>query len=156
MRKSGNREDLMEIRRRGQELGRHAALALAIGVIALLGACKEAPVNAPQVTGPSELALSFLLTADPDVTLVGSTSAIGINIRDRNGAPIPGVRVFVESSGPGHLDRSFVVTNGNGIAGVTFFADAGGEAFVFAKPIGTDFDGSVFRRVSIAIAEPIS
>jgi len=147
----------MEIRGRGQELARRAALGLAVGLIGILGGCKEAPVNAPQVTGPSELALSFLMTADPDITLVGSTSAIGINIRDRNGDPIPGVRVFVQvSSGPGHLDRSFVVTNGNGIAGVTFFADAGGEAFVSAKPIGVDFEGSIFRSVSIAIAEPIS
>jgi len=146
----------MQIRGFGQQRGRSAVVGLAMGLTALLGGCKQDSVNAPQVTGPSELALAFLLTADPDITLVGSTSAIGINIRDRNGEPIPGVRVFVQADGPGHLDRSFIVTNGNGVAGVTFFADGPGEAFVFAKPIGTDFEGSISRSVSIAIGEPIS
>jgi hypothetical protein len=146
----------MEIRRRGQQLARRAALGLAIGMIGLLGGCKEHAVNAPLLVGPSEFALSFLMTADPDITLVGSTSAIGINIRDRNGEPVPGVRVFVEAFGPGHLDKSFLVTNGNGIAACTFFADAGGEATVVARPIGVDYQGNVFRSVTITVAVPLS
>jgi len=146
----------MEIRR-GRQLGRSSALGLAIGLIALLGGCKEDSVNAPQVTGPSELALSFLLTADPDITLVGSTSAIGINIRDRNGSPVPGVRVLVEVEfGPGHLDRNFVTTNGNGVAGVTYFGDAEGFAQVEAKPVGQDYFGTEFRSVTIRVATPVS
>lgn len=146
----------MEIRRRRHQVGRHAALGLAIGLLGLLGGCKQDAVDIPNVQGPSELALSFLLTADPDITLVGSSSAIGVNIRDRNGNPVSGVRVFLEASGPGHLDRSFVVTNGNGVAAATFFADGGGTATVLARPISTDFIGNIFRSVTIAIAVPLT
>ena len=73
---------------------RSALLALA----ALATACTVHQTGVPSLTGPSELALSVSVTAQPDiVTRDGyDQSTIAITARNANGAPLSGVQFRVD------------------------------------------------------------
>jgi hypothetical protein len=135
-----------------------SCVALA-GMIAVLGGCRNDAVDIPNPTGPAELAIAILMTATPDIVVADgvSTSAIGLNVRDRNGRPIAGLRMLVlHVAGPGSIDRSFVTTDGNGMASVTYTTAAGGTGVVqvSARPIGEDFNGETYRNVYIEVLGP--
>jgi hypothetical protein len=136
---------------------RALSLLLAAGSLALSG-CTTETVEIPGLRGPSELALSFLMTANPDFVVTDGigTSAIGLNIRDRDGRAVPNLAIVLFVVGPGSVDRNFVTTDGNGMASVTYTGAAGtaGEARVVARPIGLDFNGELYREVVIELLTP--
>jgi hypothetical protein len=154
----GNREDLMQTRQPRKLATTHALLGLALAATVALGGCKSDAVEVPQLSGPSELALQFLMTANPDLIVTNSTSAIGVTLRDRNGRPIANQQLFFTlSDGPGELDKSIVTTDSNGGASVTYTANGGpGVASIGCRPVGLDFSGTDdFRQVTVQIASPI-
>src|SRR5271169_5808958 len=65
-----------------------AAIASLLG----LGDCSTSKVAVPNLSGPSELALSLYTTASPDLLVADgmSTSALQVLVRDQNGQPKPG------------------------------------------------------------------
>jgi Bacterial Ig-like domain (group 1) len=143
--------------RQPRNLATQTLLGLALAATVALGGCKSDAVEVPVLTGPSGLALQFLMTANPDLVVTNSTSAIGVTLRDRNGRPIANQQLlFLLDSGPGSIDKSIVVTDSNGGASVTYTADSPGVASISSRPIGLDFSGTdVFRRVTVQVASPI-
>jgi hypothetical protein len=136
-------------------------LMVAAGMLALNG-CKADAVNIPNLRGPSEYALSILMTANPDFVVSDgiTTSAIGVNVRDRDGKAVPNLAIVLFVQGPGSLDRSFVTTNASGMASVTYTSQAGvgppgtPSTQVVARPVGLDFTGETYRSVTIEIFNP--
>jgi hypothetical protein len=132
-------------------------LLAAVGSLALSG-CKTEAVEIPGLRGPSELAISFLMTANPDFVVADGfqTSAIGLNVRDRDGRAIPNLTILLFVVGAGSIDRNFVVTDGNGMASVTYTSAAGtgGVTKVIARPVGLDFNGEIYREVAIELLTP--
>jgi len=133
-----------------------AGLLLAVGGISLLGSCRPNASNIPNLTGPSELAVGVLMSANPDVLVADgiSTSAIGINIRDRNGRPIGNLKCVFALNGPGTIDHLYATTDGNGMASVTYTAPlefGNDSAIVGVRPVGLDSSGAVYRNVSIEL-----
>jgi len=139
------------------KLSKSLSLLLLAGALALSG-CKADSVNIPNPQGPSELAIGFLMTANPDLLVADGfqTSAIGLNIRDRNGIAIANLPVVVLLSGPGSIDRSFVVTDSRGTASVTYTTSSGGTGLVsvVARPIGLDANGEIYREVKLEVLSP--
>jgi len=156
MSESRRREGLMLSHRQRRIIAGAAGLLLAVGGISLLGSCRPNATNIPNLAGPSELAISILMSADPDVLVADgvSTSAIGINIRDRNGQPINNLKCVFALTGPGTIDHLYATTNGAGMASVTYTAPSSsgsGSASVQVRPIGLDFNGADYRSVSIEL-----
>jgi hypothetical protein len=136
---------------------RGLSLLLLAGSLGLSG-CKADSVNIPPLHGPSELAISFLMTANPDLLVADGfqTSAIGLNIRDKDGKAIPNLPLVVLLVGPGSIDHSFVTTDGNGMASITYTTSSGGtgDVRVIARPIGLDANGEIYREVKIEVLSP--
>jgi PKD repeat protein len=143
---------------------RIARLTVLLSAAALVGAgCTVNEVDAPPLMGPSELALSVTLTADPDIVPEdgASQSVIGIFARDENGQPKPNVQVVVTTD-LGRLSASTVSTGSNGRVNVTFTApvtqfpgfDAGNVATVAVTPISNNFANAISRRVFIRLVPP--
>lgn len=109
--------------------------------IALLGtACTVSSTDAPGLTGPSELALSFALAAQPDTITQNGTSqsVITLSARDVNGKAVPSkvfrLDMLVGRSSPiegaaaqnyGTLSARTVVTSSEGKATVVYTAPPG-------------------------------
>jgi hypothetical protein len=143
--------------------------ALPVSTLALLlalGACNTKTVEIPELSGPSELALSLNLTATPDVLVAdgASTSAIQATIRDHNGRPVPGQAVFfvvTDAAGNaadiGELNTPSAVSGPSGTAQVIYRAPARTDATanqmmrVLARPISTDALGQIYRTVNIEL-----
>jgi len=106
--------------------------------LALLGtACTVHSTDMPGLTGPSELALSFALAAQPDTITQNGTSqsVITLTARDPNGKPVPSkvfrLDMLVGRSSPvegasaqnyGTLSARTVVTSSEGTAVVVYTA----------------------------------
>jgi len=152
----GNREGVMQMSFHGK-VTRALSLSLVAGLLSL-SSCKEDAVQIPTLRGPAELAVSILMTANPDFVVADGTqtSAIGLNVRDRDGHPISNLSLVLFVVGAGTIDRSFVRTDGNGMASVTYTSSAGssGVAKVVARPIGLDFTGEIYREVAIELLIP--
>src|SRR5215203_5091204 len=93
--------------------------------------CTIADQKAPDVTGPSELSRSIVVTATPDfITSNGvSQSLIGIVARDAYGQPLPNVQLRLDATdsagvAKGMLSSQIVTTNNNGVASATFTSPA--------------------------------
>jgi len=147
----------MQMSFHGKVAGRLSLLLLA-GSLAFSG-CKADPVEIPNLRGPSELALSIMMTANPDFVVADGfqTSAVGLNVRDRDGRAVPNLPLIILLAGAGSIDRNFVVTDGKGMASVTYTSTAGsgGQATrVIARPVGLDFNGEVYREVTIELLSP--
>jgi hypothetical protein len=143
--------------------------ALPVSTLVLLlalGACNTNKVEIPELSGPSELALSLNLTASPDVLVAdgASTSAIQATIRDHNGRPVPGQAVFfsvTDAAGNfadiGELNAPSAVSGPSGTAQVIYRAPARTDATanqlmrVVARPISTDALGQIYRTVNIEL-----
>lgn len=137
---------------------RALSLLLAAGMLILNG-CKADSVDIPSLRGPSELAIGILMTANPDFVVADGvqTSAIGMNVRDRDGHAIPNLAMVLFVVGAGSIDRSFVTTDANGMASVTYTSSAGtggSVAKVVVRPIGLDFNGEIYREVTIELLIP--
>ena len=143
--------------------GRASAVSTLVLLLAL-GACNTTQVEIPELSGPSELALSLNMTASPDVLVAdgASTSAIQATIRDANGRPVPGQAVFFavtdangNSADIGELNTPNAVSGPSGTAQVIYRAPARTDATanqmmrVEARPISTDaLDSSTEPSIS--------
>src|SRR5262245_46063955 len=96
--------------------------------VLLTSACNVHETVAPPLAGPSELALSLVMSATPDhVTQDGaSSSTIAITARDPNGKPLPNVELRFDISVNnqlvefGSLSTKTAFTNGSGRATVVY------------------------------------
>lgn len=147
---------------------RRAAL---LGAVLLLGACTLDKQRIPDLAGPSELSISFQMTAAPDIITADgvSTSSIQVVVRNQNSQPVSGQAItFAIADGTGNfadigtLSSATAVTGSNGIAQVIYRApprtDATVNRFieVAARPIAGDARGQIYRTVTIELrsAEP--
>ena len=143
------------------------ATAFVLSLTFLSAGCKQQKTVVPALVGPSELGLSLILQAIPDVlTLDGLSSAlISIEARGANAQPMGNVPVRLEILFNGEffdfgaLSTHSVVTDSNGRADVTYTAPFGSsesvDSFVLvtirATPIGSNFANAVARSVEIRL-----
>jgi PKD domain-containing protein len=153
--------------------------ALALGIV--LSGCGLEEVDIPDFSGPSALGTDVRMTASPDILLADglSTSLIQATIFDQNGRAAAGRDIVfsvaaadgtltdlgqLRSTGPDTtLGTSLVVrTDGSGVARVVYLAPprtdltANFSILIATRPVGTDFNGQIYRTVSIELrsAEP--
>lgn len=128
--------------------------------------------EAPPPTGPSELGLSVIVTASPDILdLDGlSQSQITITTRGPDGSPVRDVpftldimsetALGLEITDVGRLSNKQPVTGSDGRAVVTYTAPAAptsgnsdtmGKAIISAVPVGSDYKNAVERTVDIRL-----
>ncbi len=136
----------------------------------LVSGCTVKKTERPPLTGPSELALSINLTANPDVVTQDGTSQSRIVIlaRDQNGVAVKGLpmraELFVNKSIPlaGTLSAADITTGNDGRATLTYTApplppdstDQGILITVSVVPTGTDYANAVPRSVNIRLVPP--
>jgi PKD repeat protein len=137
--------------------GRTVAALLA--AVALTG-CGIDKQTGPSPIGPSEFGLSVTMTATPDqLPRDGSTqSVVTITVRDSSGKPVSGQRLSLSlpTNAPAGatLSQSEVTTGSNGAATVAVMAPQTGSVgniVITATPVGTNFDNSVARTISIGV-----
>src|SRR3954471_16446483 len=141
---------------------------LVLAGVLFTSACTMHDTVAPPLTGPSELALSLVMSATPDhVTQDGSsTSTISVVAKEINGKPVSNlelrfdITVNNQIAEFGNLSTKSAVTNGSGRATVVYTAPAstpvmaGGPSTVvsgIAQPVGTNYSISsvLFRSVEL-------
>jgi hypothetical protein len=154
--------------------------AIAAAMVLALNGCGLDKVEIPDFDGPAELAISVRLTASPDIIVADgfSSSLVQAQVRGPNGEPLAGRQIFMgiadsegrtadigqlRSSGSGGIGTGLVLTTGaNGIAQASYEAPprtdltAHSSIVIQARPIGTDFEGQIYRTVRIELrsAEP--
>ena len=145
-------------------------LTLTFVVAGMASGCVIPTAEVPPLAGPSDLGVSLLLAASPDV-LVGdgiSRSRLSVTAHDAARHPIAGLAVSVELSGDdmatdsGRLSHRTVTTDGRGEAGFLYTAPHlnGGPAAesrvvsVIVTPIGSNFANEVPRSVLIRLVPP--
>lgn len=137
----------------------------------LLSACTVRQTEAPNLAGPSELALSVNMAASPDTLFSGGLqqSSIVIEAKDPSGAPKASqtfalwLAVNGASVAYGTLSRQTVTTGTDGRATAIYTMptftpyDAGTPArqvAVVATPVGTDYATAVPHSVQLLIVPP--
>lgn len=147
------------------------ALAAATLLFLVSGGCKLNKNEIPALAGPSELALSLQLTANPDILTADgvSSSSIQVRVRNENGQPVSGQGLYFaisDASGNfgdiGTLSSTTATTGSNGIAQVIYRtpprtdATANRSVLVEVRPVSGDANGQFYRRVKIELrsAEP--
>lgn len=143
---------------RGYRLVALVALALASA------SCTVQKATTPELSGPSEMALSLSMRATPDTVPQDghSQSLVTVDARGPNGQPARGVslRVHMFVNGQegdlGTISARTIVTGEDGQARVTYTAPPEGPAGTPGSlitlgfiPIGTDFAAAVMRMVDI-------
>lgn len=166
-----------------QSTHRRGTKALPLVALLLgLQACGLEKVDIPELGGPSELALSLQMRANPDWVVADnvSTSDIVATLRGPNGQPIGGRTILFTLLSEGGIpamigelstvsgqviasgQSATAVTNGSGVATVRLSAPARTDILtqtsvqVAARPQGGDANEAVYRtvRVEIVPAEP--
>jgi len=138
--------------------------------LALAAACTMKETEVPPLTGPSELAQSIQIQANPDVLTQdgASQSQITITARNASGQPQRDVslraEIFVSGIAVdfGRLSARTVVTGPDGRATLTYTApppppepvDNFTVVSVLVVPSGTDFANAVARNVNIRLVPP--
>jgi PKD repeat protein len=152
---------------RGMSKARLTALTLALAAVAGCGIDKQ---SAPELTGPSELALSLTLTATPDTIVQDgeSQSVIQVKAHGPDGRPLPGVTVQMSATSSDGAIRAVtftaptIVTDANGQATLGMIAPPPPATvpvtppilFVTATPSGANFTGAVPRQVQVRLLAP--
>jgi hypothetical protein len=162
---------------------RQTALTAAVLVAGLLHAsCGMDDVQVPPLSGPSELAFSLKLDVNPDVLTADgfSTALVVATARGPNGEALAGRQILFAISSPSRdfadigtlynaaqtsrlrAAEATAVTGADGVAQVIYTVPARTDATadtsvnVEARPVGTDFNGQLYRTVAIELksAEP--
>ena len=146
-----------------QRLSTLAVLAVA----AATAACTVADTQPPPFAGPSEMSLSLILSANPDVLSAdgASQSQVTIEARDLNGQLAPNVPLRLEilvdgvATDLGSLSARTLTTNGNGRATFTYTAPSFLSGTIptltiGVTPTGTDAANLVRRTISIRLVPP--
>ncbi len=136
-------------------------------VLVALGAvgCTVSDVKAPELQGPSELALSLAMTARPDILPLdgASLARITVEARDEYGRPKGDVRFRAEINvggtivDCGSLSAKTLVTGNDGRALLTYTAPAFAcsastdQVTIVVTPFGTDIANAVSRTVHIRL-----
>jgi PKD repeat protein len=146
-------------------------VGVVLASVLLASACTVHDTVPPALAGPSELALSLVMSATPDhVTQDGSsTSTITVIAKDANGTPLSNVEMRFDITVNnkladfGGLSSKTAVTNGSGRATVVYTAPVssviGGAATVvgvIAEPVGTNYSISsvLGRQVAVIVTPP--
>lgn len=129
--------------------------------------CTLANVDPPPLSGPSEMALSLTITANPDVlSLDGSSQTlITVEARDANGQLVPNVPLRVEIIADGQvidfgtLSARTLVTGSNGRATFTYTAPpyltgAIPNVQLSVTPTGSDASGHLRRLLTVRLVPP--
>ncbi len=138
--------------------------------LALSAACTVHGVDVPPLSGPSELGLSWTVTATPDMLPQDgfSQSAVVVLVRDADGKGVSGQTLRVETSANGAtqdfglLSARSIVTNADGRATVVYTApppppSIGGSGSVVSidvTPYGSNFMNSTTRSAEIRLMPP--
>jgi len=131
----------------------HSIVVLAACVF--VAGCTLEDGSAPNLTAPSEFALSVTMSATPDqLPRDGSSqSVVTFTVRDASGRPVSGQRLSLSTSA-GSLSASTVTTNSAGEATVTFTAPPtatiANAAIIRAIPVGTDAGNAAPRDLAIS------
>jgi invasin-like protein/PKD domain-containing protein len=149
------------------------ALLLAAGIAVL--SCTADEVDIPDLYGPTSLAESLEIFANPDALVADgrSFSLIQGVLRDKNGQPIRGRAVLFKitdaegrEANIGTLSsdsgKGTVITDNNGIATAVYTAPpradftASHSVLIMGRVLGTDFNGELekFVRIELRSAEP--
>jgi len=146
-------------------------LSLACLAAVVVSGCTVHQTQAPDLTGPSEFALSVNMAVTPDTLFSGGQqqASISLQTRDVNGTPRAGqtFRLSTAVGGAnvayGTLSSQTVVTGSDGRAVAIYTMpeftpfDAGTPArtvSLVAVPIGTDFAAAVPRSVQLLVVPP--
>ena len=149
----------------------HRLTTLAVVALAsTIGACTITDTQPPPLGGPSEMALSLAITANPDVLSLdgASQSQVRIVARDENGQPKANVLLRAEivvngvSVDFGSLSARTRSTDNNGVATFTYTAPpmVGSDApsiQLFVTPEGAGYDDAsshLRRTVTIRLVPP--
>jgi PKD repeat protein len=139
---------------------------LSFSLVVTLAGCTLRPTQVPPLTGPSELGMSFNVTATPD-SLTQNTytsSAIVVTALGPNGEPVSGLD-FRLALQPlfGTLSSSLVRTGSDGKATAIYTAPLA-PPFVFGKPatlvriaatpVGGDHQASISQHAAIEVSPP--
>ena len=135
-----------------------------------LASCALQKQDAPSPTGPSEYALSLLVTASPDLITQDGTSqsVVSVLARDANSQPIRGLSMRADtivnsvSADFGTLSSRTISTGNDGRANVVYLSPApppptaGNDNFVtiLFTPIGVNYANTTARSVQIRLARP--
>ena len=140
--------------------------SLIVAAALLVTGCTTKKTEAPDLSGPSELATSISLTASPDILNQDgqSTSAITILARDSNGQPLKGLslRADIEVNNVvtdfGQLSAKNVATGADGRASVVYKAppsvdsqDRGTMVTIAVTPLSGDAHADFARTVQIRL-----
>jgi len=135
-----------------------AGAAILGGAVLALGGCSLDPSPDPIVRGPATSAVSFQLTARPDLLNADgiSSSAINVVLRDPDGNGLPNRLVYFVVDGGGRLSSSFSITDANGVGGTTYTSPVGGpgDVVISARTVDNDFNEQIYRSVAIELRAP--
>jgi hypothetical protein len=145
-------------------------ITLTFVVAGLASGCALTGTSAPPLTGPSELGLSLLLAATPDVLIQDgiSRSRVSVMARDEHSQPVRGLSLTVEVDGDelavdsGRLSHQAVTTDDSGHASLLYTAprsDLGTSAAartvgIVVTPVGTNHASALRRSVLIRLLPP--
>jgi PKD repeat protein len=148
-------------------MSRASSLALLVVAAVGLSACTVKSVEAPPLSGPSELGLSLTTRVTPDILKQDglSQASVEITARGPDGRPARGVTIRAEivvggaAFDYGRLSTRTVTTADDGIARLTYTAppplpepvDTFTIVTLALTPVGVDFAGSTERFVEIRL-----
>jgi PKD repeat protein len=151
-------------------MGRVARASIIVLAAAFAAACTVNKTEAPTLSGPSELALSLTLLANPDILSQdgASQSQLVIQARDATGQPVKNLPVHLDiSSGGtiadiGALSSKDLVTGADGRASASYTAPpaavgssgAINVVTLLVTPVGSDYGGATQRSVNIRLVPP--
>jgi hypothetical protein len=132
-------------------------------VVLLSPACKRDALKEPSPVGPSTIALTFTLTANPNVVCATTrrpTSEIRVVIKDGNSPVKDAIVYFTIRKGPGYFydytQRVVILSNENGVASVVYLGPlkseiAADELVVIRAQLETITPNEVYKDVEIRV-----
>lgn len=133
---------------------------LLVACLAAFGGCTMDKQSAPDIAGPSGLALSIDVKATPDVVVRDgiSTSTIEVTMRDGDGRLLADRLVyFATQLNLGSVSAQSVKTNSSGKASVTYTAPPAGNdttTTITVTPVGDNSQNTFGRTVAIRLVRP--
>ena len=142
----------------------------AVAAAMLVGACTMKSQEVPDLTGPSEMALSVNVTVSPDVLTQdgASQSVVTVVARDVNGQPVRNVSLRAEIMVGGSLvdfgalSARNIVTDADGRATLVYTAPPAPSVApdnftvvdIVVTPLGSNFNNSLPRVASVRLVPP--